>query len=456
MTRPGIPRLEARNVERIAALDLCHYCGTCVAACPKDNLVRLANSAQGYYFHVVDEIACGTCDLCLQVCPGEELDLRHLNTQVFGAPATNVELGHFQACYLAHASDPDARLRGASGGITTTLFGYCLDHGLLDGVIVAEDGAASLRAPRLLVARTRAELVASAGSKYYPLPLMEGLLQVLRAPGRYGIVGLPCHVHGLRKFEQLRRSLQAKIALQLGLFCGYSTDFASLDFLASRVGAAGMEAIARVGFRDGHWPGRIALELRDGSVHHLSRGERDIVAMIHMPTRCVTCPDQTAELADLAVGDAWLPEIVNRKDGQWSALVVVRTSRGREAFDAAVKAGWIEAREVSSEKVVEAQRNLLVYKKRGMRARLRVLAWLGKGTPRYGPEGAPYRSRLLDYVGAVLFAVVNAAAKQAAVRRLLCRLPSRVIAPFAYLFRHALQSYDLQARLRRKLGDLLP
>ena len=341
------PGLRSRTVERIHALNLCHYCGICLAACPKDNIRRLDGPRQGFYFHVLDETVCGTCDLCLRICPGEDLDLARLNEQVFGVAPADQRLGVYRRCYLASASDRDVRREGASGGVVTALLTFCLAEGLIDGALVVEDGKSSIREPNLYVARSAGELRRGASSRYYPVPLMEGLSQIASGGGRYAVVGLPCHVHGLRKYEALRATLRERVVLRVGLFCGYSTDFASLDFLASRAGLASSDDVERVNFRAGDWPGHIALWSRDGGEFRMSRAERDIVSMLHMPTRCATCPDQTGELADVSVGDAWLPELLTGADHPWKSVVMVRTARGHEIFEAAIARGAIVAREVS-------------------------------------------------------------------------------------------------------------
>ena len=439
--------LRSCTVERIHALNLCHYCGICLAACPKDNIVRLEEARQGFYFHVVNEGVCGRCDLCLRICPGEELDLFRLNNSVFGRQPADEWLGNYQQCYLAAATDPDVRRAGASGGVTTALLAFCLRQGLIDGALVVADGKASIKDPRVFVARSEAELIECASSKYYPVPLMEGLDEVARAEGRYGVVGLPCHIHGLRKYELLRKTLRRKIVLQIGLFCGYSSDFASLDFLASRAGLASFAQVDWVNFRAGEWPGHVALRTKDGREVAMSRAERDLVSMLHMPTRCVTCPDQTSELADLAVGDAWLPELLGAEPRRWSAVVIARPSRGHDVLRLAEHKGAIRTREVEADKVAQSQKNLLVYKKRGMQARLRVLPLFGYGTPNFGAGWRLERSRLLDYFGALAFVAVNRLVVRPAIRRLMERLPSRAISPASRIYRHLLQPYDLRRRI---------
>ena len=442
--------VRSRTVERIHALNLCHYCGICLAACPKDNIRRLAGPRQGFYFHVLDEQACGPCDLCLRICPGEDLDLARLNMSVFGAPPTDERLGVYRRCYLASAAYDDIRHAGASGGVVTALLAFCLEERLVDGALVVADGASSIREPNVYVARSVSELRHAASSRYYPVPIMEGLSQLVRGRGRYAVVGLPCHVHGLRKYEELRKTLSDRVTLRVGLFCGYSTDFASLDFLASRAGLRSFEQVERVNFRAGEWPGHIALRSRDGTEIAMSRGERDLVSMLHMPTRCATCPDQTGELADLSVGDAWLPELLNGADHLWKSVVITRTARGHNAFETAVLRGAIVARNVSADEVARSQENLLVFKKRGMQARIRVLGFFGYGVPNFGARWKLERSRPVDYLGAVAFVIVNGLIVRPAVRRLLERLPSRAIAPFAWAYRNVLQAYDLRRKLVRK------
>ena len=95
------------------------------------------------------------------------------------------------------------------------------------------------------------------------------------------------------------------------------------------------------------------------------------------------------ELADVSVGDAWLPELRGR--GDWN-LTVIRTSAGGEAIDRPIAAGRLRAEPTTPDQISQAQRVQLYQRERGAWARMRLLQRLGRSVPAYrGPKSMPLR-----------------------------------------------------------------
>lgn len=59
------------------------------------------------------------------------------------------------------------------------------------------------------------------------------------------------------------------------------------------------------------------------------------------------CPDHTGELADLSLGDAWLPELKGQKLGE--SLILTRTEAGERLLSLERSAGALFVRVVESE-----------------------------------------------------------------------------------------------------------
>jgi coenzyme F420 hydrogenase subunit beta len=91
-------------------------------------------------------------------------------------------------------------------------------------------------------------------------------------------------------------------------------------------------------------------------------------------------PDGSGEQADVSCGDPWYREVVPGEPG--SSLVVVRTERGRQLVQGAMKAGYLQLTPATLEKVVASQKNLLA-KKGSIWGRLTTQRFLGLPTPRH-------------------------------------------------------------------------
>ena len=357
----------------------------------------MARGGDGGLWPVVDGEACNGCGLCLRACPGSEVDFEALSpTPPFGS-RRHALLGKYVGCYVGQWTDETLLRRSSSGGIATGLLLHALESGGIRGAAVARmRGDRPLEAEAAWV-RTREEVLEAAGSKYCPVAMGEALREALAVPGRFGLVGLPCHVHGVRKAERVLPRLRDR-SLLIGLFCGYGKTYRALDH-ALEACAVRREDVAKVEFRHGGWPGNLRIECRDGRTAEMPFGRwfrRDC-----SPVRCTLCCDGCAELADVSCGDAWLPEYRGRDQG--ISVVVTRTEVGERAVREAMAAGALALRSVDAEEIVRSQGGMLARKKRLVGAHAGMRKWRGGAVPRYGVVAMRPRGR--DYLAAALLNV---------------------------------------------------
>jgi coenzyme F420 hydrogenase subunit beta len=84
--------------------------------------------------------------------------------------------------------------------------------------------------------------------------------------------------------------------------------------------------------------------------------------------RCVLCSDSTSEFADVSFGTAWLPELKNDKN----SLIILRTEIGRKFLELAKRNKIVNISEISPEKVVAAESEILYFTKEKLAARLTI------------------------------------------------------------------------------------
>lgn len=316
---------DKKTIEFVVKNGLCTGCGTCVALCPRHAMDMVIDRRKGLYLPRLNEETCNNCGLCFDVCPGHAVDFRQLSLGVFGREPEDVRLGNYLRCYTGHATQHDIRYASASGGLVTALLVFALEEGLIDGALVTRMKADKPLEPEPFVARTREDIISAARSKYCPVPANLGLTEILQREGKYAVVGLPCHVHAIRKAEQMNKRLKDRVVLHLGLFCAVSPTFLGTEFLLQDSGVA-ISDVKRLDYRGQGWPGRLRIMTKDG-------GEKsfqfpDIWAdeavggtvLFFCPTRCRLCPDGYNELADISLGDAWMEKYRNEKIGK-SALI---------------------------------------------------------------------------------------------------------------------------------------
>lgn len=355
--------LKNGTIEMIIKSELCTGCGTCVGTCPKD-AIEIVKSQNGIYVPQINHEKCNKCGICLTVCPGYPVNFKMLNLEIFGKEPKDSLIGNHISCYTGYATDHQTRYTSASGGVITALLLFALDEGIIDGALVTKMSEKNPLEPEVYLARRTKDIISASRSKYCPVSLNIALRELLNERGKFAIVGLPCHIHGVRKAEMINKKLKKKIVLHLGIFCSHTVNFLGTEFLLSKLGIK-KEDVEKINYRGEGWPGMMTLSLKRGkkvSVPALS----GLFGLVHQayfftPTRCITCLDQTCELADISFGDAWLPEFADEKTG--ISIIMSRTKLGEEILRDAVSKGWIILNKTTRNKVVFSQRSALCFKK---------------------------------------------------------------------------------------------
>jgi coenzyme F420 hydrogenase subunit beta len=338
---------------------VCTQCGACVSICPVGAL-----TLDGQEVRLTGE--CIDCGLCRRFCPGREVDFLALSEKHLGPTAEDPLLGHYRKLAVAQATSEVIRELSASGGVVTALLLHLMETNQTEGVlgVTMDDVRPWLCRGQLL---TTPEAIKGAAQSKYSLVSLDALLRSVRArPGSFTMVGLPCHVHGLRRLQRLG-SYRAKFPLSIGLFCGFNLLPAATDHLIAKAGFSNQE-VARLEYRGGPWPGGLLLRSKDGARRFIPKHSYSYVNLLYVPRRCLACPDLTNELADLSVGDTWL----EKYGGGWST-VICRSLRGEQLLAEAARAGVLHVEKISREDLIRSHGHLLAYKKQGYFVRQRWL-----------------------------------------------------------------------------------
>lgn len=349
---------------------ICNGCGTCAGCCPTSAIEM--KRMHGVYAPIVNVSQCNGCKLCIEVCP-EIADFNSLNEFVFGQHPAEISLGNYINCYVGYSTNPQLRWNSASGGLITTLLIFALNNRIIDGAITTKMSQKMPLKPEVALAQSKAEIIESSKSKYCPVCVNSEIKSIFHENGKYAIVGLPCHIQGVRKAETVFKKLNAKIYLHIGIFCLHNITFKGTDFLIEKIGLR-REDIRKLDYRGEGWPGKVSIKLRNGDTKSFSYPRiwsALFGSFFFTPFPCTLCHDMTSELADISFGDAWLPEFKGNKKGM--SMVITRTQRGENILRRAEYEGKIKLQEIGKDKVIEAHRLGIYFKKRNLAARLRLL-----------------------------------------------------------------------------------
>ena len=307
-----------KNISEVK--DLCTGCGTCAALCPQ-NIIKMDISQKKGVYEPIIEGECNECMTCIKVCPGIGVDFKELNKIIFGRQPKDLLLGNYKNCYIGHSSNEKLRYNSSSGGMITQILLYLLEEGLIDGALVTRMNPKKPLEPEPFIARTRKEIIEARGSKYCPVPANTALREIIETPGRYAIVGLPCHIHGMRKAEKINKKLRKRIKYHLGIVCNHTPTFKATEFLLKKLNVK-KEKVESISYRGGGWPGKLKIKTKTGTILLLTDYWESGFGQLFVPKRCAFCVDHMAELSDMSFADPWLSEFANEKKGK--TLIIIR------------------------------------------------------------------------------------------------------------------------------------
>ncbi|MDT8368844.1 MAG: Coenzyme F420 hydrogenase/dehydrogenase, beta subunit C-terminal domain [Longimicrobiales bacterium] len=333
--------------------EMCIGCGACVFADPSLDLILDPQSLVYRPSHAGNAAAAA-------VCPAVEVDFAELHRRRF----PGVEVGPYgvvEAVHLAQSVDPDRNRRASSGGLIKELLIELLGREDVDGAIALSHVGGLDFQPRMI--RTAEEVDTLPGSIYHALAQPRTIELLRENPGRFVVVAIPCQLEGIWKYIDAHEPRLAKrIHSTIGLICGWQYSHHALRAICDYEGVD-PERIVDLSYRGDGPVGKLRLTLDDGSEVTASRRTHfgyQVAFDRHFNTpRCHLCVNHSNYLADLVVGDAWLPSTVFTRTG--ISLVISRTPRARALVEGLAADGRIVSTEVSEEEIRESQKDRVVF-----------------------------------------------------------------------------------------------
>ncbi len=332
--RPIKLKIFGNLIQEVVNKNLCMYCGACIASCPIDILFHSEKEEP------VMRGTCAACQVCYYSCPRIELPVAEIEERVFGRSRTPEEaiLGIHEGAYSVRSKDPDIVKRAQDGGAVSSILLYALDRKIIDYAVNSGLTSAKPWSPEPQIARTKADLVNHAGSRYTPGGQVGELAEVA-IPNRstvsfqeerIALVGLPCELQGNWRMSThwiAAPKLSRNLVFTIGLFCSKVFDYQKMmvDYVQGKRGID-LRNVTKVNIKKNrllvYTGDKLAI---DEPVEALAGAARE---------ECNACVDYSAELADIAVG------AIGSVQG-WST-VITRSPRGEEILRGAIEAGYLD------------------------------------------------------------------------------------------------------------------
>ena len=367
-----------KSIQDINLKYLCTGCGACAAVCPTGAIKMKIHN--GVYRPEIDQKLCIGCGRCLSVCPGIGVATEFIpKTKHY---KKNHFLGSFISTYLGYSKNESIRFNSSSGGIATALLVFMIKNHYIDGAVVTRIKKGTYETESF-IAKNEEELISAQGSKYSPTNPVSIIKKVKNMKGKkFAFVGLPCHIHGIRKIQKIEKWAQNRIILTIGLFCSHGSSYIATKTILEKLGRK--NSINNLKYRGNGWPGKMEIGYKDKK-EFIPLGvywKRFYAPYFFTPYRCLTCCDFASELADISLGDAWLEEI-KKRDNIGTSVIITRSRLAEKVIKDAEEANKIYLKPIPYSKVIKSQSGILLRKKVGVGSRIKLFKLLHRPTPNY-------------------------------------------------------------------------
>ena len=291
--------------DEVVTSGLCTGCAGCVIACPHDVLGY--DDENGVYKPFQTEEGFGprrlhaTARRAAPAAPGPARasgrgSPRSTSSCSGGSGAPTRSSGIYKDIVLARATDPVLAEVGQDGGLVSAILLYALEKDIIDAALVSYlegDGSTWKAVPG--VARTKEDIIASAGSRYtYSANTLAYDDAIESGAERIALVGMSCQSSVPPVMKQRKTGKTARrLSLNIGLLCSKTFDDAIFEeLLEAKYG------LKRAEIKKMNIKGRLQIWMHDGRYVEVPLKE------CHAYTRegCKMCPDFAAEHADISTG----------------------------------------------------------------------------------------------------------------------------------------------------------
>jgi coenzyme F420 hydrogenase subunit beta len=386
--------------------DLCTRCGSCVGL--SEGKIVFTDREGEYRPVILQEPTEADSARLLHACPGGDFNFPGYREHFYAdSKDFHLYLGPVNSISIGYCTDPEIRLRGASGGILSSIIIWLLKTGRIDGAVVTGMSKEQPWLTKSFIATTPEEILSAAQSKYIITSVNEILPEIEAFNGKLAYIGLPPQIQSIRKLQASGDPSVKNIEYILGPFYGNTLHFSSVKSFLRSYRIKDYQNISNLWFRYGEWPGNMRVEMKDGRVVQLPKFHANYLIPFHILTNSLLCTDLSNEFTDISGGDAWAP--VYEERGKGYSMVIARNAKGEDILNEMKKEGLIELSPITINDAITMHSHGYDLKKRGTFIRFKFRKFFGLRNPEYGYtiKGFPLSRYIMEFAIDALFIVLG-------------------------------------------------
>jgi coenzyme F420 hydrogenase subunit beta len=338
--------MSGKNISLVAENNLCTGCGACKVSCNVE-AIRVSKTNIGRLFADIDTEICTNCGICLQICPGIDV-----NKQLLISNANPFE-GIVKKTYTGISTNKLIYNNAQSGGLVTETLSYLFDTDQIDAAVVCVSNYGTPK-PEVFptIVTDKEQLLLSQRSSYTPVDMVSALKHTANY-SNVAFVGLPCHIQGIvtlqAKFKRYKN-----IKYKFGLICDRAMSEVIADVLISETNAESCKK--KIVWRDkrlGYKNAPVVIEYENGDRKKIPATKRHLLKDYFTSPRCRICFDKMNIHTDIVFGDPWGMSNIDWKCGE--SLVITRTDIGENLMQNLLKKKRVILKEASFDEMKKGQ-----------------------------------------------------------------------------------------------------
>lgn len=369
--------MHKENIDWVVKSGLCLGCGICQDACPS-KCIKIIHGSKSIR-PVIYSNRCVECGICIQTCPGKGVKLKDFASRLYDFQQDRY-IGPYYKSYSGWSCNESIRFHSASGGVVTQFLIYLLRHKYIDGAAVVGFDNTNKLLSHFYIARTENDIVNAQSSKYCTTSIEGIASEIKNCPGKYIIVGLPCHIQAFRLFEEKFKVVKDSIVGHFSIYCSLNKINISTKYYCNRYKVP-YEQIRKFSYRDDGCMGYMKFECYNGTIKkipyiHYWLGTHSFF----VNKRCLLCNDHFGELADISFGDINIKPYNEDKIG--TSSIITKSPLWDNILTTAANDGYIELQDLPKDVLLSSQRYVIMHKKgAGISAMRNIRRWFGLKNP---------------------------------------------------------------------------
>ena len=376
-------------IDYVVQNDLCIGCGLCVYKCPSNALETKLNDL-GFFIPESN----GNCDLdgdCLKVCPFNPIPAIEVKTEneladifLIDSPKKEPKIGKYSSLYAGFSNE--FRLTSSSGGIASFIFKKLLSSRYVDHIFSVQQSKDNKTHYEYSVVSTLDGILKSSKTRYYPVNLSSVFSEIENLDGKIAVVGVACFIKAIRLAQYSNSILKNKIPFLIGIICGGVKSEFFTQYLSEKTNIK-TENLLNPKYRikdfdstagDYAFGGTDKLDFTKKELKMSKVGDMWGTGMFKA-NACDFCDDVTTELADISLGDAWIPPY--NLDGKGNSVIVARTKFAESIILDGIKTKELNVDELTTKDMLLSQRGSFNHRHGGLNYRVSKAKKKGRLVP---------------------------------------------------------------------------